>query len=35
MYLEDFGASMQIAFTYFTIIYVTGLGGLFSERWAS
>jgi simple sugar transport system permease protein len=32
MFLEDFGASIQIAFTYFTIIYITGLGGLFSER---
>jgi simple sugar transport system permease protein len=32
MFLEDFGAAIQIAFTYFTIIYITGLGGLFSER---
>jgi general nucleoside transport system permease protein len=28
----DIGAALGIAFTYFTIIYVTGLGGLFSER---
>jgi simple sugar transport system permease protein len=30
--LTDIGVAIQIAFTYFTIIYVTGLGGLFSER---
>jgi ABC-type uncharacterized transport system permease subunit len=30
--LEDLGAAIQIAFTYFTILYLTGLGGLFSER---
>lgn len=29
---SDFGAAIQIAFTYFTILYLTGLGGLFSER---
>lgn len=28
----DFGAAIQIALTYFTILYLTGLGGLFSER---
>jgi len=28
----DLGAAIQIAFTYFTILYLTGLGGLFSER---
>ena len=28
----DIGAAVGIAFTYFTIIYLTGLGGLFSER---
>jgi simple sugar transport system permease protein len=28
----DLGAALGIAFTYFTIIYVTGLGGLYSER---
>ncbi len=28
----DLGAAIAIAFTYFTIIYLTGLGGLFSER---
>ena len=28
----DLSAALGIAFTYFTIIYVTGLGGLFSER---
>src|SRR4249919_2089798 len=32
MRLEDVGAAVGIAFTYFTIIYLTGLGGLFSER---
>jgi general nucleoside transport system permease protein len=30
--LDDLGASIQIALTYFTILYLTGLGGLFSER---
>ena len=30
--LGDLGAAIGIAFTYFTIIYLTGLGGLFSER---
>jgi simple sugar transport system permease protein len=28
----DIAVALQIAFTYFTIIYLTGLGGLFSER---
>jgi general nucleoside transport system permease protein len=32
MPLGDLGAAIQIAFTYFTILYLTGLGGLFSER---
>ena len=32
MDLDDLGAAIQIAFTYFTILYLTGLGGLFSER---
>jgi simple sugar transport system permease protein len=32
MPLGDLGAAIGIAFTYFTIIYVTGLGGLYSER---
>jgi ABC-type uncharacterized transport system permease subunit len=32
MPLGDIGAAIGIALTYFTIIYVTGLGGLFSER---
>jgi ABC-type uncharacterized transport system permease subunit len=32
MPLGDIGASIQIALTYFTILYLTGLGGLFSER---
>jgi general nucleoside transport system permease protein len=32
MALGDIGAAIQIAFTYFTILYLTGLGGLFSER---
>jgi simple sugar transport system permease protein len=30
--LTDLGAALGIALTYFTIIYLTGLGGLFSER---
>ena len=32
MPLGDIGAAIGIALTYYTIIYVTGLGGLFSER---
>ena len=28
----DLGAAIAIALTYFTIIYITGLGGLYSER---
>ena len=32
MDLTDIGASIRIAFIYFTILYLTGLGGLFSER---
>jgi simple sugar transport system permease protein len=32
MALGDIGAAIQISFTYFTIIYLTGVGGLFSER---
>ena len=32
MPLGDLGAAIGIAFTYFTIIYLTGLGGLYSER---
>ena len=32
MSLTDVGVALQISFTYFTIIYLTGLGGLFSER---
>jgi ABC-type uncharacterized transport system permease subunit len=30
--LEDVGRAVQIALVYFTILYLTGLGGLFSER---
>jgi general nucleoside transport system permease protein len=30
--LGDIGAAIRIAFIYFTILYLTGLGGLFSER---
>jgi len=30
--LLDLGAAIGIMFSYFTIIYLTGLGGLFSER---
>jgi simple sugar transport system permease protein len=30
--LADIGAAVRIAFIYFTILYLTGLGGLFSER---
>ncbi len=32
MPLLDLGAAIAIGFSYFTIIYLTGLGGLFSER---
>jgi simple sugar transport system permease protein len=32
MSLGDLGFAVQVAFTYFTILYLTGLGGLFSER---
>jgi general nucleoside transport system permease protein len=32
MDLGDLGAAIRIAFIYFTILYLTGLGGLFSER---
>jgi general nucleoside transport system permease protein len=32
MPLTDIGVAMQISFTYFTVLYLTGLGGLFSER---
>lgn len=32
MALLDLGAAIAIALNYFTIIYLTGLGGLFSER---
>jgi simple sugar transport system permease protein len=32
MPLEDLGVAIGIAFTYYTIIYLTGIGGLFSER---
>jgi general nucleoside transport system permease protein len=32
MPLLDLGAAIAIAFSYFTIIYLTGIGGLFSER---
>jgi general nucleoside transport system permease protein len=32
MSLTDVGVALQISFTYFTIIYLTGVGGLFSER---
>ncbi|MGH2677702.1 MAG: ABC transporter permease [Actinomycetota bacterium] len=32
MPLLDLGAAIAIALSYFTIIYLTGLGGLFSER---
>jgi simple sugar transport system permease protein len=30
--LNDLGFAVAVSFTYFTIIYLTGLGGLFSER---
>lgn len=32
MPLLDVGAALAISFRYFTVIYLTGLGGLFSER---
>lgn len=32
MSLVDLAVAIQISFTYFTIIYLTGLGGLYSER---
>jgi simple sugar transport system permease protein len=32
MPFTDIAVAIQISFTYFTIIYLTGLGGLFSER---
>ena len=32
MPFADLGVALQISFTYFTILYLTGLGGLFSER---
>ncbi len=32
MPLVDLGAAIALGFRYFTIIYLTGLGGLFSER---
>lgn len=32
MPLDDLGAAIRIGLTYFTILYLTGLGGLFSER---
>jgi ABC-type uncharacterized transport system permease subunit len=32
MDLGDIGAAVRIAFIYFTILYLTGLGGMFSER---
>jgi ABC-type uncharacterized transport system permease subunit len=32
MPFSDLGAAIQIALAYFTILYLTGLGGLFSER---
>ena len=32
MPFTDIAVALQISFTYFTIIYLTGLGGLFSER---
>ncbi len=32
MPLADLGAALALALRYFTIIYLTGLGGLFSER---
>jgi ABC-type uncharacterized transport system permease subunit len=32
MPFTDIAVAIQISFTYFTIIYLTGIGGLFSER---
>lgn len=32
MPFTDIAVALQISFTYFTIIYLTGLGGLYSER---
>jgi ABC-type uncharacterized transport system permease subunit len=32
MPLADLGVAIQIAFTYYTVLYLTGVGGLFSER---
>ena len=32
MPFTDIGVALQISLTYFTILYLTGLGGLFSER---
>jgi ABC-type uncharacterized transport system permease subunit len=32
MPFTDIAVAIQISLTYFTIIYLTGLGGLFSER---
>ena len=32
MPLIDIAVALQISFTYFTVLYLTGLGGLFSER---
>ena len=32
MPFTDIAVALQISFTYFTILYLTGLGGLFSER---
>ena len=32
MTLTDIGVALQISLTYFTVLYLTGLGGLFSER---
>ncbi len=32
MSLVDVAVALQISFTYFTILYLTGIGGLFSER---
>ena len=32
MPLTDIAVAIQISFTYFTVLYLTGLGGLFSER---
>jgi simple sugar transport system permease protein len=32
MPLDDLGAAIRLSFIYFTVLYLTGLGGLFSER---